>query len=540
MRSSLAFLLLLAPVASGQGQISVPPPSAASPPGIPAALNLSVGFKLVETPALIVFTVEENLSATGQDLNGDGDTDDRVLALMDRASGQVTVTSLDLLDFQLGSDFVGLHRRESSSGLDQTGDGSLDDDYLTIYDIPSGTFVSETIEMTGLGSVEGSQLAYRQSLGSLRLYSHDLGSSRLIHAGAVERGVSDLGAAYVVSEANFGSDLNGDMDLDDTILRHAFANSTNDVNLGTPCSNVAGYVRNVMVFTVGESQLGSDVNGDGDLADTLIRSVNLLNPIVQTIGLVDGEAFALVQINSGQAYWLQDESFGGDLNGDQDEDDRILVEYDVIANTQRSLFVSGTAMAVSDSHVLIAVDESEEGVDLSNDGDTNDFVLHVHGRQANSTINTTRPVNRAIGSGVNSDYAVYALSEPGLGLDLNGDGDTSDRFPEILDLRTGETQRLDAPAFNIYTDPVLGSGFLFDVYEEPNGDGNGDGDFEDRLVHVYMFALGRPINTGISAMGGYRIRSKQFLFYGDEESDGVDHTGDGDLNDRALFLGRFK
>ena len=84
--------------------------------------------------SLVAFLSPEN--GQGEDMNGDGDTVDRVVWLYDAASGELTDIGMAAEDFVLGETALAFRTRESAEGgADLNGDIDRDDDVLFVYSL---------------------------------------------------------------------------------------------------------------------------------------------------------------------------------------------------------------------------------------------------------------------------------------------------------------------------------------------------------------------------------------------------------------------
>jgi hypothetical protein len=139
-------------------------------------------------------------SAQGADLNGDGDTGDRVLRIYDAATDAVLPLAEPAEDFVLGATLVAFRTRESAAGRDLDGDGDLSDDVLRVYDVPARTLLE-----TG------------QSIVPCRLEACDPRVPYRVHRDTV---------TFLTVEAHQGADLNGDGDTADLVLQTFNARAT--------------------------------------------------------------------------------------------------------------------------------------------------------------------------------------------------------------------------------------------------------------------------------------------------------------------------
>jgi cysteine-rich repeat protein len=73
----------------------------------------------------------------GVDLNGDGDTADRVVRIHRADTGRLVETGQAAEEFVLGERLVAFRTREAAQGVDLNGDGDLADDILQVFDLVS-------------------------------------------------------------------------------------------------------------------------------------------------------------------------------------------------------------------------------------------------------------------------------------------------------------------------------------------------------------------------------------------------------------------
>ena len=87
-------------------------------------------------------------------------------------------------------------------------------------------------------------------------------------------------------------------------------------------------------------------------------------------GTVRGRAIGAIQY---ALVWEQEQ--GEDLNGDFDQDDRIGYIVDLESATSTNLRVAGSGILVAPHLAAVRVDEREQGIDASGDGDRDDEIL---------------------------------------------------------------------------------------------------------------------------------------------------------------------
>ncbi len=222
-----------------------------------------------------------------------------------------------------------------------------------------------------------------------------------------------------------------------------------------------------------------------------------------------------------------------------------------------------------DDHLLtFTVSEFLEGSDLNADGDTADFVLHVHDVRSGKITNLG--LDTVISSGFMCDFpelyfqldgslVAFAVSERGQGnRDLNADGDTEDFVLHVHDARTGVTSNLGLALSNIGDSKRTGLVFWLSgdlvalaVSEMAHGESdlNTDGDAEDLALHVHDTRSGITTNLGLAVPWTDccpRLLSPQIYPQVDGDlvafvvpeahQGGMDLNGDGDASDGVLHV----
>ena len=509
---------------------------------------------------LVAFYVDEALQAA--DLNGDGDMSDYVHHTYDAATG--TTSNLGLaaavslggpLSPLVSGNLVPLLVGEPQQGAtDLNGDGDTFDKVLFLYDHAMGT-------TTNLGFAVRSQVpaangrvifcALESTLGDLNgdsdtldavFHAYDVASGTVTNLGIAGDSTPEKGCfinvqgdivALGAREDAEGQDLNGDGDTLDIVAHvHDFSTGvTTSLGLAAPGVVEGSFV----LLQVRETSQGQDLNGDGDISsvDRVLHVHDVAAGTTTNVGYdasftVDGTAAALGVSESAQGYT--------DLNGDGDTADRVLHVYDLAAGgapTNLGLAFAGTPL-IGGSVVSLAVSEaSQNGTDLNGDGDTSDIVVHLYDL---TTSTTTNLGFATLGlPWIRGNFVVFDTPESNG--DLNGDGDTLDRVPHVHDLTTGTTLSTGL-AGSRFTRPLLGSVVLFSVSETSHGgaDLNGDGDTLDEVVHAFDAATSTTTNFGVarSIYGGISWGSAATFSADEARQGGVDLNGDGDTTDVIL------
>ena len=290
-----------------------------------------------------------------------------------------------------------------------------------------------------------------------------------------------------------------------------------------------------VVVGVLEFAQGVDLNGDGDLADSVVHAYDARTGDTWNTGLanvffqVDGDRLAVIVPEQGQGQL--------DLNGDGDADDRVAFVLGLPTREVDNLGYSVTTMIVRDSYTILFV--REDGVDLNGNGSGNELkVLHV-----------VDPLGAVTNVGLEVSFdevdlqrnaLLFRVDEARQGVDLNGDGDTRDDVVHVMDVVSTEVRNLGLASSTNNFDVELqndGSIYAVSVDEAMQGatDLNGDGDTLDDVLHTGAVRGGAPLNLGLdpsilTVVGG------RVAFAVDEASQGADFNGDADALDHVLHV----
>ena len=416
------------------------------PTGETTNLGLAVSdfFGLGPTPRIsgerLVFAASE--SAQGVDLDADGDTEDTIVHVRNLSTGETTNLERSIFvspwvstDFVLSEEWLvffapgrRLHVHHLPSGetteLRAPGTGvdpiptRLTGDYLVV----SERAVSDAID---------------DDTSNLLVRVHHLVTGERTHLKSTGGGFHVAGdwLAFAVSEEEEG-DLNDDADTEDFVVHVHNLLSGQTENLGLAALlQFGGWVQlvlseNWLMFAVPEAQQGgTDLNGDGDTEDNVVHLRNLSAAETNNLSLA-GPGFGIV---SGD--WLamtvsEGEQSGTDLNGDGDTGDNVTHVRNLSTAETTNLRLPGSAFDMSGDWLSIGVWESLQNDDLNSDGDTQDFVTHIH----NLATGTTTNLGIAGFGSLSDDRVVLQVREASEGRDLNGDRDTEDSVAHSLDL----------------------------------------------------------------------------------------------------------
>lgn len=462
---------------------------------------------LLDDGRLAFRLTEYGAFADGTDFNGDGDTSDRVVHLLDVATGALQNTGLAGRPLPIDGNLLPVEQDEAQAGADLNGDGDLDDNrVLAIFNLETGlatnlglatgplfggsTFETnlETGGKTGaLVVVEDRQDADLNGDGDLDdtvLHAVDLETGTITNLGFAVQAfeVSRDGIAFPVRELGQGTDINGDGDQSDNVL-HLFSEAT-----WTTIPTDRAILFNSLLARDDGSFLsvlreqdngGVDLNGDGDGFDRVLHSHSITGPLTSSLGFAVGPYSAAGEL---LAFAVSEQEQGGaDLNGDGDAFDQVVFVQDGSGNAPLNLGLANfffPPLEVVGQRVRIAVPEADQfGADLNGDSDAQDACLHLW--EATSGAITLLPY-AAGAARSDGSRLVFEISETSQGSDLNGNDKFFDRLIGSYDLATGAFSITD----NNGTDPLLDGGLalalgdeLADQYTDANGDGDGIDDY---------------------------------------------------------------
>lgn len=434
---------------------------------------LAISARLRQTVVGETLAVAVSEAGAGLDLNGDGDAEDEVLRLVSlrrpgappravQAGGRQELPgtlALDARPFVPVGDRILVEASEHQGGqADLNGDGDATDLYVLHVQRPdTGRTVNlglslayfQPLQAVGRRALfllnEAAQQADSNGDGDqsdfvvhvLDLDTLDLRNTHLATNGGQPVLLDDVLACSVSEARQGGTDLDGDGDTADSVLHLVDLASGTTTNLGLPSFDVglAGAGAKLLC-AVPEFGLGADLNGDGDAADRVLHTVTTaglvtnLATAVQPV-LVTGERLATVLVHEAAQ--------GSDYNFDGDLADQVLAIYDGaldrFTSTALAVLPTGAQQLLAGRWLAFLADEAGQGADLNGDGDAGDRVLHLFDADAATTVNLGLAVQSTANLGLSSAVLTACVSEAFQGADLNGDGDALDRVLHVVDLR---------------------------------------------------------------------------------------------------------
>jgi parallel beta-helix repeat protein len=324
----------------------------------------------------------------GQDLNGDGDTNDTVLRYMNLETGEVVNTGLiafgthhamdiyeNVIVFVGGGSRIRYYDINTGTVGDTGANGSRPSIYRNTIAFASGGTIryfdlnSETlVDTKAPGSspavyqdlivfhlhgtptappraAVGSPAIYQDLIvfdasspqsatGTYKLWTYDLRTGAVADTGIVGRDatVYENVVAFVTPESSVAEDLNGDGDTNDLVIRYYDLAKQTVVNTGAVGRYPALYGSRI-VFATRERAVNQDLNGDGMIASYVIRYYDLeTGQVVNTHKLgTEPDIY-----DDTITFYLWEDWVALDLNGDGDQGDPILGSFTVFDNIPQS------------------------------------------------------------------------------------------------------------------------------------------------------------------------------------------------------------
>lgn len=348
--------------------------------------------------------------------------------------------------------------------------------------------------------------------------------------------VSETQMAIQVSEADQGNkDLNGNGQSQDLVL-HVYSPTTKQLtNLGVS-GRFPTWIGNRLYFAQAEAVTRKDLNGDNDLNDFVLAA---FDPTTRQIQNLQQDASGGVEATTGWIAVMTMEAAqqGKDLNGDGDVSDTVVQLWDIAKSAWTNTSLEGsTDIVLTPKLLAVAVDELKQGgKDRSGDGDNQDAVCEVRNLATGDTLNTGLDCRE----GLYADGGLVGMcvDETSTRRDLNGDTDQHDVVAYAFTLGAEKTVNCGRDASGGMT--ISGGKLAFGCAEADQGnkDLNRDNDTDDLVVTLYDPVRNAVTSTGYS-MDGDLFAGDGVLAWKVLESDQAnrDFNRDMDTDDSILHV----
>jgi len=349
------------------------------------------------------------------------------------------------------------------------------------------------------------------------------GQSEVMAAGGI--------GLYVVEEFAVQTDLNGDGEIGDDFVPQLVDREGNLYNFGLDRLGVAMSPDGNLIAVLAGEQGNLDYNGDGDQLDVW--------PFLQQGG--PDQTPVRIEIQSGSAMRAEGDFLligaselrcNEDLNGDGDIEDRVLHVYHAPTQTLVNVgkfVIDLPSSRVDGTRIFFRGDEGRDDVDENGDGDKTDAFVFIYDFASDSLTPTTLDTSAWSFDG-RFLWAIELEDE----VDRNGNGRLEDFIFRSHDTETGVERLVDSAVWNY--DARNGT-VIYTRIELLNGDDlNGDGDTDDDELYLMEAPSGPPQRIFTDPSGFPRLTATHAIWTMDEDVEGVDRNGDGDLADHHLFL----
>lgn len=306
------------------------------------------------------------------DRNGDGDTEDLVLEILDVDTRRTWNTGLALGELRAHRDRLGVQVFESSQGADLNGDGDREDPIAFVIDPRTQTLRNLGALWFGSGFGASPFALFEGGIVSfppIWLYEPD--SDQLVRTELHGGVIGSLGSRTVitVSEPEQGEDLdhNGLLEGRVPALYDLAAGRAQALGVAADGYFLAG---ERMLFTSYEGLAGKDWNGDGDREDSVLflwdePRGQLTNTRLSFPGLGAG-----LRMTSEAAFLEMPADRAGSTG-------TTLHVLDLATGGLSSTgLVQPRRLVANGRRAFCLVSESNQGRDLNGDGDQDDLVLH--------------------------------------------------------------------------------------------------------------------------------------------------------------------
>lgn len=379
------------------------------------------------------------------------------------------------------------------------------------------------------------------------VHAYDIASDTITNLGISGKNISVDGnhAVFIASESDEG-DVNNDGDTNDDLLYvYDFTSDTttfiNTIQTGFKVDYA--FNGNLIAFVVPDLSPNTFSLDTYDVnSDSLIGIATIYDPV-----------FHIYEVVGDKVFFEGLEGFRGiDLNDDGDTNDNVLMYYDInnpgVGNT--GFAVKENIFAGFENTLAFFVHEASQNTDLDNDGDMTDNILYLYDTTTDTFTQTSAVIHKRDVSiselHFKDNLIAFTLAED-FGFDLNNDGDIGDNVVQVYNIDTdtltnvGVTAKISFGSTIITNYLHLDGNVAFEASEtnQGNTDLNGDGDTSDDVLYVYKPDVDATFNLGFASMA-FDTSSNYLSFLVNEEKQGsTDINNDGDTADNILFTESF-
>ena len=288
--------------------------------------------------------------------------------------------------------------------------------------------------------------------------------------------------------------------------------------------------KNIQAFPTPERFMGQDLNGDGDISDTVLRYMNIeTGEVVNTGAIASGAThsvdiyeniIAFARIGLSVRYYDISTGTFGDTGA---RGSHPSIYEDIIT------FSSGGRIHYYDVRTQTLVNTTVAGLDPAIYKKT--IAFESDGTIRYFDLRTGTSVDTGIvggGPALYENLIVFQTPEYRAEQDLNGDGDTTDSVIRYYDISTGAL--INTGAIGLFP-AIHGNTIAFTTIEfAVDQDLDGDGEIRSHVIRYYDIASGTVVNTG-KAGTEPEVYENTISVYTWERWVAQDLNGDGDTSD---------
>ena len=228
------------------------------------------------------------------------------------------------------------------------------------------------------------------------------------------------------------------------------------------------------------------------------------------------------------AFEASEQDIDIDLNKDDDKQDKVIRYYDIDSGKLSSTEIAGHNPSIYEDYIVFETTESDQDLDLNEDGDTNDNVILYYSLKDKKVRSTTVEGENPR---IFKDMIVFSTPESWMGVDYNDDGDKQDSIIRYYKISTKELTNTLASG----TNPSISDEYIiFETKEkEEDEDLNEDNDKEDTVLRYYKIISERTLSTFAAGQKptinaesiAASVTPKNILFYYNIPQEDLTETG---------------
>jgi len=190
------------------------------------------------------------------------------------------------------------------------------------------------------------------------------------------------------------------------------------------------------------------------------------------------------------AFETSETDIGKDLNNDGDMTDKVIRYYDIDSGEISNTEIAGKNPSIYAYYLAFETQEADQNTDLNSDDDKNDNIILYYSLRDKKVISTTA---EGKDPELFKDFIAFSTPESLMEIDYNNDGDKQDDIIKYYKISTKELTNTKAAGLN----PATSDKFIvFETSEKDDDkDLNNDGDKEDIVLRYFIMESGKTLST---------------------------------------------